>query len=137
MRFPRFPLPMRVACGATNARSRMFDLADATVPGAAALLDLVFGLQRTKIAGALVSSGLADALAKDSRTPVELARELGLDPDVTTLAAIRLRLSANCGDRVAGDRGNFRQVISHSGRRRTVLPVRTSAANTASRAMPR
>ena len=36
-----------------------------------------------------------------------------------TLATIRLRLSANCGDRVAGDRGNFRQVISHSGRRRT------------------
>ena len=56
--------------------------------------------------------------------------------DATTLAAIRLRLSANCGDRVAGDRGNFRQVISHSGRRRTVLPVRTSAVNTASRAMP-
>ena len=52
------------------------------------------------------------------------------------LAAIRLRLSANCGDRIAGDRGNFRQVISHSGRRRTVLPVRTSAANTASWAMP-
>jgi O-methyltransferase domain len=86
---------MRVARAATSARSRVFGVADATVPGAAALLDLVFGLQRTKIAGALVSSGLADALGQDSRTPVELARELGLDPDVTARfvdAAVAMRL---------------------------------------------
>jgi hypothetical protein len=72
------------------------DLADATVPGEIALFsDVVFGLQKTKIAGVLVSSGLADALGKDSRDPVELAHELGLDPDVTIRivnAAIALRL---------------------------------------------
>ena len=34
-------------------------------PGEAALADVVFGLQRTKIAGVLVSSGLADALGEE------------------------------------------------------------------------
>jgi hypothetical protein len=95
MRFPRFPLPMSVARGVTNARNRVFDLGDAVVPGGVALFDLVFGLQRTKIAGVLVSSGLADALGRDSRDPVELAQELGLDPDVTTRvieAAVASRL---------------------------------------------
>ena len=95
MRFPRFPLPMSVARGVTNARNRVFDLGDAVIPGGVALFDLVFGLQRTKIAGVLVSSGLADALGRDSRDPVELAQELGLDPDVTTRvieAAVASRL---------------------------------------------
>lgn len=46
-------------------------------------LDVALGLQRTKIAGALVSSGMADALVKEPRYPVELAQELALDPDVT------------------------------------------------------
>ena len=86
MRFPALPLPLPlwVARGMLGARRRVLDLADTAVPGEAALfLDVVFGLQKTKIAGVLVSSGLADALGKDSRDPVELAHELGLDPDVT------------------------------------------------------
>jgi hypothetical protein len=98
MRFPALPLPLPlwVARGMLGARRRVLDLADAPVPGEAALfLDVVFGLQRTKIAGVLVSSGLADALGAESRHPVELARELGLDPDVTVRivnGAIALRL---------------------------------------------
>ncbi len=83
MRLPPFPLPMAVIRNALDARRRVIDLADAGLPGEAALFDLVFGLQRTKIAGVLVTSGLADALGGDSRDPVELARELELDPDVT------------------------------------------------------
>jgi hypothetical protein len=90
------PLPLWVARGILGARRRVLDLADALVPGQAALLfDVVFGLQKTKIAGVLVSSGLADALGADRRDPVELAHELGLDPDVTIRiidAAIASRL---------------------------------------------
>jgi hypothetical protein len=74
---------MRVARAFINARLRMLDVADAGLPPGNALADLMFGVLRTKIAGALVSSGLADALGEDKRTPAELARELGLDPDVT------------------------------------------------------
>jgi len=73
----------------------MLDVADAGMPGAAALSDFVFGLQRTKLAGALVSSGLADTLGVGKRAPVDLARELRLDPDVTTRivnAAVASRL---------------------------------------------
>lgn len=59
------------------------DLADRLVPAEAALLDLGAGMQRTKIAGALVTSGLADALGDRARDPAELAQALGLDPGVT------------------------------------------------------
>ncbi|CQD24241.1 O-methyltransferase [Mycobacterium lentiflavum] len=96
MRFPALPLPLWLARAVLGARRRALDLADTGVPGQAALfLDVVFGLQKTKIAGLLVSSGLADALGKDARDPVELAHELGLDPDVTIRiisAAVALRL---------------------------------------------
>ena len=96
MRFPALPLPLSLARAVLGARRRVLDLADTGLPGQAALfLDVVFGLQKTKIAGLLVSSGLADALGKDSRDPVELAHELGLDPDVTIRivnAAAALRL---------------------------------------------
>ena len=96
MRLPALPLPLSVARGILGARRRMLDLADAAVPGEIVLFfDVVFGLQKTKIAGVLVSSGLADALGKDSRHPVELAHELGLDPDATIRivgAAIAARL---------------------------------------------
>jgi len=88
-------MPLPVARAFINARHRMLNVADAGMPGAAALSDLVFGLQRTKLAGALVSSGLADALGKGTRAPVDLARELELDPDVTTRivnAAVASRL---------------------------------------------
>lgn len=96
MRFTALRMPLPLARRVIGARRRVLDLADAPMPGEVALfLDVALGLQKTKIAGALVSSGLADALGKDSREPVELARELGLDPDVTTRvvnAAIALRL---------------------------------------------
>jgi hypothetical protein len=92
---------LSVARGLTNARRRILDFADAGGPGAVALADLVFGLQRTKLAGALVSSGLADAIGGGKRAPDDLARDLGLDPDVTTRvvnAAVASRLLRLDGD---------------------------------------
>jgi hypothetical protein len=84
MQLPALPVPLSAARRVLGARSRILNLADALLPGEVGLLiDVVFGLQKTKIAGALVSSGIADALGKDSLAPVDLARELGLDPDVT------------------------------------------------------
>ena len=95
MRFPPFPLPLSVMRGALAARSRVMSLADAGVPGAFGLSDLTWGLQRTKVAGTLVTSGLADALGKDWRDPVDLAHKVGLNPTVTTRfieAAVASRL---------------------------------------------
>ena len=67
-------MPLPVARAFIGTRGRMLDVADAGMPGAAALSDFVFGLQRTKLAGALVSSGLADTLGVGKRAPVELSR---------------------------------------------------------------
>ena len=98
MRFPALPLPLplSVARVLIDVRSRVLGLVDAALPGEIALfLDVAFGLQKTKIAGALVSSGLADAVGEKALLPIELAHELGLDPDVTTRvvnAAVTLRL---------------------------------------------
>lgn len=96
MRLPVLPLPLWVARAVFGARRRVLDLADAAVPGEFALFsDVAFGLQKLRIAGVLVSSGLADALGKDSHDPVELAHQLRLDPDVTVRlvnAAIGSRL---------------------------------------------
>lgn len=84
MRFPTLPLPLSVARAVFGVRRRVVDLADAAVPGEFTLFsDVAFGLQKLKIAGVLVSSGLADAVGKGSSDPVELAHQLGLDPDVT------------------------------------------------------
>lgn len=84
MRVPAFRLPLWTARAVLGARRRVLDLADIPVPGEFALFfDVTFGLQKLKIAGALVSSGLADALGKRAHDPVELAHQLGLDPDVT------------------------------------------------------
>ena len=96
MRVPLMPIPLSAARRVLGARGRILNLADAALPGEAALLtDVVFGLQRTKIAGVLVSSGMADALGQNSRTPLDLARELELDPDMTVRvvdAAVAFRL---------------------------------------------
>ena len=95
MRLPPFPVPMALMRGALEGRPRVIELADAGLPEEAALFDLVFGLQRTKIAGTLVTSGLADALGEGSRDPVDLARELEFDPAVTVRivdAAVASRL---------------------------------------------
>lgn len=83
MRLPQFPVPPTALRGALGVRQRLLNMADALVPEEAALLDVAWGMQRTKLAGALVTSGLADALGEGSRRPDELARELGLDADVT------------------------------------------------------
>jgi hypothetical protein len=73
----------------------MLDAVDALVPAEVALLDFSWGMQRTKLAGALVNSGLADAIGEHARDPVDLARELELDADVTVRiveAAVGARL---------------------------------------------
>lgn len=90
-----FSLPMSVVRGAFEVRRRLQDLADAGLPPGVGLFDLAFGLQRTVIAGSLVTSGIADAVGSAACSPVALSRELGLDPEVTTRlidAAIASRL---------------------------------------------
>ena len=64
-------------------RQRVLDFADLPLPAEGALWDFAAGAQRTRLAGALVTSGLADALGTDARDPMTVAHELGLDPDVT------------------------------------------------------
>jgi hypothetical protein len=95
MPLPPIPLPLAVLRAALGFRRRILDLADAAMPPEVALLDYSWGMQRTKLAGALVTSGLADALGKDSRDPVEVGHELGLEPEVTVRvveAAVGARL---------------------------------------------
>lgn len=53
------------------------------MPAEGALWDFIAGMQRTKLAGALVTSGLADAMGKGRHDPRELARRLGLSEQVT------------------------------------------------------
>src|SRR5271168_2959865 len=64
-------------------RRGILELADRIVPAEGALWDLVAGMQRTKLAGLLVTSGLADALGEGTRDMREVARELGLSEEVT------------------------------------------------------
>ena len=64
-------------------RRGILELADRIVPAEGALFDLVAGMQRTKLAGLLVTSGLADALGDGTRDMGEVARELGLSEEVT------------------------------------------------------
>lgn len=89
-------MPFGVVQRAMALRRRMLDLVDLPYPAEGLLWDLVAGLQRTKLAGALVVTGIADALGDRRRDPVDVARELGLDPEVTTrvlLAAAASRLA--------------------------------------------
>jgi hypothetical protein len=64
-------------------RGGLLGLVDRLLPAEAALWDFAAGMQRTKLAGVLVTSGLADALGADARDARELARELGLSEEVT------------------------------------------------------
>ena len=64
-------------------RNGVLGLADRILPAEAALWDFTAGMQRTKLAGVLVTSGLADALGARTRSSHELARELGLSEEVT------------------------------------------------------
>jgi hypothetical protein len=57
--------------------------ADWLMPAEAALWDYIAGMQRTRLAGVLVTSGLADAIGTGRRDCRALARELGLSEEVT------------------------------------------------------
>jgi len=83
MRVPPVSVPPAVLRAALKSRARLQNLVDRGVPAEIALLDLTWGVQRTAVAGALVTPGLADALGEDSRHPAELADELDLDSEVT------------------------------------------------------
>ncbi len=83
MPLPPLPVPYAAFRMVVGARSRLQALADRLVPAEAALWDFTAGMQRTKLAGALVESGIADVLAAGPRDPGALASELGLSEDVT------------------------------------------------------
>jgi hypothetical protein len=83
MPLPPLPVPHAAFRAVIGARSRLQGLADRLVPAEAALWDFAAGMQRTKLAGALVQSGIADALAARPHEPGELAAELELSEEVT------------------------------------------------------
>jgi hypothetical protein len=80
---PPFPVPNAAIRAGLAVRSRVLGLADRMMPAESALWDFTAGMQRTKLAGVLVTSGLADALGSGARNGRELARELDLSEDVT------------------------------------------------------
>jgi SAM-dependent methyltransferase len=80
---PPFPVPYAVARTGLALRSRLQGFLDCLLPAEAALWDFTAGMQRTKLAGALVTSGLADALGTRTRDAREVAAELGLSEEVT------------------------------------------------------
>jgi hypothetical protein len=83
MRLPAFPAPLAAMRAGLAVRRGILELADRIVPAEGALWDLVAGMQRTKLAGLLVTSGLADALGDRTRDMGEVARELGFSEEVT------------------------------------------------------
>ncbi len=82
MPLPPFPVPNAVVRGGLAVRARVQGLADLMLPPEVALWDLVAGMQRTRLAGVLVTSGLADAIGADARDARELAAELGFSEEV-------------------------------------------------------
>jgi len=80
---PPFPVPNAALRAGLALRKGVLGLTDRMLPAEAALWDFTAGMQRTKLAGVLVTSGLADALGNGSRDAREVARELGLSEDVT------------------------------------------------------
>jgi hypothetical protein len=90
MRPPPFPVPFAAIRAGLAVRRGVLELADRIVPAEGALWDLVAGMQRTKLAGLLVTSGLADALGDRTRDVGELAGELHLSEAVT------LRVLGSC-----------------------------------------
>jgi O-methyltransferase domain len=80
---PPFPVPTSAMRAALALRRGVLELADRMFPAEASLWDFVAGMQRTKLAGALVTSGLADALGAGARDAREVAVELGLSEEVT------------------------------------------------------
>jgi O-methyltransferase domain len=80
---PPFPLPNAAIRAGLALRGRVQGLADRMLPAEGALWDLTAGMQRTMLAGALVETGLADALGAGPRDAREVARELGLSEETT------------------------------------------------------
>jgi hypothetical protein len=80
---PPLPIPRAAMRAGLALRSGVQSLADRMLPAEAALWDFTAGMQRTKLAGVLVTSGLADAMGTAARDSRKLARELGLSEDVT------------------------------------------------------
>lgn len=80
---PPLPIPRAAMRAGLAIRGGVLGLADRMLPAEAALWDFTAGMQRTKLAGVLVTSGLADALGTEIRDSRELARELDLSEDVT------------------------------------------------------
>lgn len=107
MPLPPYPVPHAAARFGLGLRRRVQGLADALMPAEAALWDFIAGMQRTRLAGVLVTSGLADAIGTGRRNARELADELGLSEQVTmrvlgAAAASRLiHLDRNGGARLA------------------------------------
>lgn len=110
MALPPFPIPHRVFERALAIRRRTLDAVDLAYPPEGLLWDLVAGVQRTALAGALVDTGLADALGEQSRKPGEVAEELGLDAEVT----VRV-LRAAAASRLAHVEGDGRVRLSRMG----------------------
>ncbi len=95
MALPPFPVPPLVLRFGMGLRRRVLDVSDMLLPAEGALWDFAAGMQRTKLAGVMVTTGIADALGSRSRDPAEVARELELDPEamlrvLRTAAAARL-----------------------------------------------
>lgn len=80
---PSYPVPHAAVRFGLGLRRRVQDLADRMMPAEGALWDFLAGMQRTKLAGVLVTSGLADAIGTGRRDARELARQLGLSEEVT------------------------------------------------------
>lgn len=83
MPLPPFPVPNVVVRAGLALRGGVLGLADRMLPAEAALWDFTAGMQRTTLAGVLVTSGMADALGGGTLDARELAREIGLSEDVT------------------------------------------------------
>jgi hypothetical protein len=105
MPLPQLPVPPAILRAGLRVRSRLLDLLDLVLPAEAALWELSGGMQRTALAGALVDSGIANALGDRRLTAEQVAAELELDPEVTARV-----LGAAVGARLArrDRRGRFR-----------------------------
>lgn len=110
MPLPPFPVPPAALRAGLALRGGLQDLADRLLPPEAALWDFVAGMQRTKLAGLLVTSGLADALGERPRQIDELAREMGLSEEVT-----RRVLGAASAARLVRMRGDGRVSLTRLG----------------------
>jgi O-methyltransferase domain len=80
---PSYPVPHAAVRFGLGLRRCVQALADWMMPAEAALWDHLAGMQRARLAGVLVTSGLADAIGTGRHDARELARRLGLSAEVT------------------------------------------------------